>query len=426
MNRINKIFAGLLIITGLTFLSSCVNDEFDTPDINIPSVDFESNTTIYDLKNIIYQGILDTITTDVIIQGIVVANDESGNFYKKLMLQDNSGGVEVALDKTDLYTEYRLGQKVYIKCKDLWLGEYGGKVQLGYIYNGDIGRIPEIYINDHLFLDSLPGAIPAPIVKSTFAFTNEELDMLIRLDSVTFETPGEVYSVSTGTTNRNMLDKDGTILILRTSNYANFAGSTMPDGVGTVTGILSYYDGDGFQFYIRDLNDVSGFDNSIKTIVNGNFATAGSLVPFTQYSVIGNELWIQSTYGSDNFAKMSGYNGSYFENEDWLISPSMNFDDYTEEVLKFFTMMNYGTAGDGSLKVFYSTDYSSGDPNASTWTELTGLILSGGAWAKVSSGDIDVSMISGTNIHIAFKYTCSTTNVATWEVGGITVKGKQY
>lgn len=123
---------------------------------------------------------------------------------------------------------------------------------------------------------------------------------------------------------------------------------------------------------------------------------------------------------------MSGYfSGSYYANEDWLISPSMNFDAYTGETLKFFSMMNYGTAGDGSLKVYYSTDYSSGAPSTGTWTELTGLTLSGGAWASVSSGDVDVSFVNGTNVHIAFVYTCSTTNVSTWEIGGILVKGIQ-
>ncbi|NTW32881.1 MAG: DUF5017 domain-containing protein, partial [Bacteroidetes bacterium] len=62
-------------------------------------------------------------------------------------------------------------------------------------------------------------------------------------------------------------------------------------------------------------------------------------------------------------------------------------------------------------------------PATGTWTEITGLTLSTGNYTKVQSGDVDLSAVIGTNVHIAFKYTCSTTNVATWEVGGILIKG---
>ena len=65
--------------------SSCVNEDFDKPDVLIPHYNGTSNTTIADLKAG-YSGTLDSIDTPIVIEGIVVANDESGNFYKTIII----------------------------------------------------------------------------------------------------------------------------------------------------------------------------------------------------------------------------------------------------------------------------------------------------------------------------------------------------
>jgi len=427
MNKFNKFFAILFIVSGMIYLNSCIKENFDSPAFVTPHVDFSSNTTLAALQQYYLDSIplvdgfqFGIIDDDLIVEGVVVATDESGNFYKQLIIEDATAGLQIQIDQTSLYNSYRFGQRIFIKCRGLYLGEYGGNMQLGYNNNGVIGRIPAVYIKDHIFLEGLPGTIPAPIVVAIPALSDTNLNMLVKIDSVHFTDAGQTFSTATSSTNHNIVDQSLATLALRTSNYASFAGNRIPYGTGSVTGVLSIYNGD-YQFFIRDLNDLQGFDN-IPPLCDEGFATAGSLGTFTQYSVSGAQIWAQSSYDIDYFAKMSGYSGgSYYVNEDWLISPSMNFDIYTGETLKFFTMMNYGTAGDGSLKLYYSNNYTTGDPTVATWTEITGLTLSTGSWAKVSSGDVDLSGITGSNVHIAFKYTCTTSNVATWEVGGITV-----
>ena len=99
--------------------------------------------------------------------------------------------------------------------------------------------------------------------------------------------------------------------------------------------------------------------------------------------------------------------------------------EYTEEKLSFQSAMKYGTAGDGSFKVMYSTNYSgTGDPNTATWTDINAT-LSAGNFVFTQSGEIDLSAVSGTNVYIAFKYTCGTANVPTWEVASIALKAKK-
>jgi len=67
-------------------------------------------------------------------------------------------------------------------------------------------------------------------------------------------------------------------------------------------------------------------------------------------------------------------------------------------------------------KFYYSTDYVSGDPTTAHWTEITGFSLSTGGWTWTPSGNIDLSTIQGTNVHLAFKYTSTTSSCATWEL----------
>ncbi len=71
------------------------------------------------------------ITDDVIIGGIVCMDDKSGNYYKKIVIQDETGGIEIEIDQTNLYTDYPVGRKVYVRCKGLFLGNYFDIPQLG-------------------------------------------------------------------------------------------------------------------------------------------------------------------------------------------------------------------------------------------------------------------------------------------------------
>jgi hypothetical protein len=147
---------------------------------------------------------------------------------------------------------------------------------------------------------------------------------------------------------------------------------------------------------------------------------------WTTISVIGDQVWDRdNTYGIGGTpcAAMSGYDGAPFENEDWLISPAMNFDDYENESMNFFSAMNY-TGPDLELKA--STNYSgSGDPNAATWTDLSFIMPPGGSWDYVESGIIDLSSFSGTAVYVAFKFTSTTAGSATWELDEITINGEE-
>ena len=146
---------------------------------------------------------------------------------------------------------------------------------------------------------------------------------------------------------------------------------------------------------------------------------------WTTISVVGEQVWDRdNNYGLNNTpcARMNGYAGGPVENDDWLISPAMDFDNYDNETLVFYNAKNY----DGpDMECKISTDYNGGgDPYSATWTTLS-YIMTPGSWEWTFSGEIDISGFNGSAVYVAFQYTSTSSEAATWEVDDISITGEE-
>jgi hypothetical protein len=159
-------------------------------------------------------------------------------------------------------------------------------------------------------------------------------------------------------------------------------------------------------------------------VLNETLLTQASFDKFTAVSVIGTEVWTFSTqYG----AMMSGFTTASHQNEDWFISPAM---DLTGKAGTLQFDHARGPAGSinvgvtqGWYSVWVSNDYTSGSPSTATWTELTGITHGTAAWGFVSSGTVSIPVANrAANCRIAFKYLCSDSESATWEIKNVIVK----
>ncbi|MDD5508800.1 MAG: choice-of-anchor J domain-containing protein, partial [Bacteroidales bacterium] len=160
--------------------------------------------------------------------------------------------------------------------------------------------------------------------------------------------------------------------------------------------------------------------SNLKVIHQEDFESQ-TLGDWQTYSVTGDLVWEPSSFSNNWFARMSGFSGSPLENDDWLISPPLNLENYHNEVLTFISAMNY--AGP-ALQVKISTDYEgSGNPGQAEWTSLEA-VLSPGNWEWASSGQVDISAYDGNQVFVAFQYTSTTTEAATWEVDDIVIVGE--
>jgi hypothetical protein len=422
----------------MAILSGCVKRTFDEPPIIIPHYNGTSNITIDTLVKM-YGTQSDTllITQNLVIQGIVVGNDESGNIYKKFYLQDNTGGIDVEIDQTNLYTQFKVGQRVFIELKGLYLGTYGGTLanggalEIGYPYNGTIGRMPAVIMAQHVFRDSLPGKKPSATVLNllTPPFT-KYINMLVAIPSVRFPDAGQPFVTGGVTTSRpvgdqfgNPLSMDGKTVILYNSSYASFANNLLPQGIGTVQGIFTVF-GSKYEFLVRDLNDMVNFVDTGQTVIyQNNFDAAPS--DWVTYTAAGNAWAWDSQY-----AEMTGngYNGTA-PTDTWLISPGIDLTSVTNPILNFNTWTQFTDSGlPNPLEVKISTNYSgSGDPSVATWSSLQCTLPAANSKVWTSSGDVSLSAFHQ-KINVAFRYRSSgfsSSSAAKWEVDTFKLTGKK-
>ena len=151
-----KLFASCLL---LALLASCqewdpvFTGTYRTPDEREPEM-AAVNTTIAELKQryIDNGGKAVEFTDHVVIGGQVISSDRSGNIYRELYIQDETGAISVKVGKSSLYSDYRLGQWVYVDCKGLTLGSYSGMPQLG--VEDESGEYDTAYIDAQYLIDT--------------------------------------------------------------------------------------------------------------------------------------------------------------------------------------------------------------------------------------------------------------------------------
>ena len=151
---------------------------------------------------------------------------------------------------------------------------------------------------------------------------------------------------------------------------------------------------------------------------------------WTNYSVFGDQVWgTSSTLGNPgSAARISGFSGSNFANEDWLISPSINLSTFTSATLNFDTAKNFSGA---PLQAFISKNYIGyGDPNAVgvVWTPISATFAPSTNYLWQSTPPINLTSLGFTGagnstVFIAFKYTSTSAAGATWLIDNVKVTG---
>ncbi|MEO1516586.1 MAG: DUF5689 domain-containing protein [Bacteroidota bacterium] len=273
-------FSTRFLLLGLSvmtfFFVGCVDQDFDEPPSTIELPDISANTTISQLKEKHIAGEFESITEDLVIEGIVVADDASGNFYRTLIIQDGTGGIELRLNSNELYNDYPIGRQLFVKCNGLTMGDYNGIVQLGggtYVDDrgfNRLGGIEDIFVKDVLLRGTRNNEVTPTVVtidQLTTDIQDPYINTLVQINDVQFATgsSGETYALydqatnTRSTVNRDLEDCNGNELVLRSSGFADFVNELTPTGKGSITGVYSVFRTTR-QFYIRTIEDVDMTD----------------------------------------------------------------------------------------------------------------------------------------------------------------------
>ncbi|AZB09147.1 hypothetical protein EG344_10080 [Chryseobacterium sp. G0162] len=386
------------------------------------------------------------ITGDYYLKAQVVANDETGNLYKYVYVEDATGGIRVNMNKTNLYLDsrFRLGKDVNIKLKNLYVRSVNGEVQLGALFsnNTQFGQIEEVEMYKYFFDSNTASRAVVPTEKTISQLTMADVGRWIKIKDVEFVKGdlGRTLTDGSNVTSRTLEDCSGNTVVLRTSGQASFGnikpgGYEVKGGKGDVYAILSVFNGT-YQLWITKLAnidfDAPRCDGSvyipIPVVYSDDFAAGGFSTDWTTVNKVGpNQFWQTSNQGNGTnyYAVMNGNAGganNNIANEDWLISKSVSLAGKTKAAVSFTTDVRYS----GNALQVYATDNYTGDVTTTNWTLLPATLDTNanafGDW--VGSGNVDLGAFLGKNVRIAFKYTSTTSGAATWEVDDFKIKAQ--
>ncbi len=281
-----------LTLTALAMCSgfTACQDDIDAPDMTAPVATLKPNTTIAELKlkywndedNYIEEVKLNEAGEHIVISGRVISDDAAGNIFRSLIIQDETAALSMSIYSYNLYLDYRIGQEVVIDVTGMYMGKYSTLQQLGFpeysaAYGWQASFMPREFFDEHSQLNGFPQPAKIDTLVLDFgdldAITPEGLrkyqSQLVRFNNVHFEEGGKAsfctaHKVSS--TDRVLLNSSNASINVRTSGYANFWSTPLPEGSGDVVGIItSYYDSkekaNKYRLQLRSTDDLLNFGN---------------------------------------------------------------------------------------------------------------------------------------------------------------------
>jgi hypothetical protein len=430
--KLYTVFLGITIAFG-----SCAKEEFDVPKLTCTQPDLKVNRTVEEVR-VITGSIVTQYTYDDIIEAYVISSDEAGNFFKTISFQTLATvttpaiGFSVPVDASNTYIDFRLGNKVYIKMKDQYTDIYFGGMRIGSIYvnsynEGGVGRIsPNDYkkvlgasctmVSEELLVR--PVSIPDLLQDANINTLVELSDVQFTSDAIGRHYYEESNDVG-GATNWSLKDKLGNQVLFRTSSFADFADKIVPDGSGKVRGVLTKF-GSDYQLLARSENDVEFTGTAAVPFFAENFQsvetnTKLNLPGWSNMVQKGTKFWLGTVYAGNGYAEFNTTGTKVVSNIAWLISPKIDMDLHTNELLTFRSAQHHLDVDSplNSLEVYVSKNFDGLNIDKATWVPLQVVLPKQTTpWYQfIGSGGVDLSSYTG-KINIAFKYTGSGKNLA--------------
>ena len=400
----NRLFNAFLLLAMVGMMFTSCKKEYPEPPIQDLPIG-----RVYTIDEILALEPGYVFNEDASVYGIITADEVSGNLYKAAFMQDRATGAAIEL-YLNAVSGVRIGDSVRIYLKDVTYAMYNNLPQLS-----------NFEADGHIVI--LANNKPIEPTLTTIANINagQHLAGLVRLENVRF-TEQNTFADPTTYGNRTLADPMdySQTVIVRTSNYANFANDSLPQGTGSLVAIASVYNST-WQLIIRSARELE-FDGYVPGGDNGlpyyqDFAS--SFGTYTTYDVAGAQSW-EIDYST---AKMTGYANSLNNaNEDWLISAKFSLENVSSASMTMTYIARYFNNVNNDITVWVSSEYTSGDPNLVHWDQVSASWTEGSNWNDFASTTLDLSRFIGQKVCVAVKYLSDNNKAGTIEVQSILIQ----
>ena len=269
-----KFLVAALLLGGIA--TSCMDDDWNDPTgENAP---FGNNNIVEETSKIVTikelkaktvdkfeasvaNGLVE-ITEDLQLKARVTGNDIQGNIYNEVAVEEESGeGLLICIQKGGLYGFLPVGQEILVNLKGLYIGLYGNNVQIGMPYTNSSGRtFPSRMAfniwNEHFKI--LGTADASKVQPEEFdvtklkdvAYIKSHRGKLMTLKNVEMAkadgklawAPEADKDAGNGVSRTVKINgKAQSLMVVRSSSYADFAALAMPTGKVNLTGVFTVY-----------------------------------------------------------------------------------------------------------------------------------------------------------------------------------------
>jgi len=425
-------------------LTGCVNDDdYSVPTLECNEPALTANKTVQDILNQATATATE-YTADDIIEARVVSSDRGGNFFKQMYLNSLDGniGFVVQVNNADLFTDYGVGRKVYIKLKGLYTQVRSNTLQIGALYQGNVGQIPLTDYTKKIFRscdvvdeETLVNQIELSEINDSYIGKLIELQDVQFTDASLNQTYFTASNVDAGGQTLTYItnsEEETITLPFRTGSFAEYAGTPVSFNRGKIRGILTKFN-TTYQFVARYESDIRLTEERIgdapvvvepvepgTPFFTEDFSDAVDNTDFdlpgwSNIVESGNRKWSEQTFEENGYAEFSSFNSGSPLNVAWLVTPPIDTNAHTDLTLMFDAAMHHldGDNDGNKLEVFVLTSFNGTDITSATKVDITDLAslpdFSNEWYEFVNSGVIDLSSYTGT-IYVAFKFTGSGTD----------------
>jgi hypothetical protein len=259
--------------------TGCMDNRWDIPgtdgsEFGNEAVAETNLVSIAQLKQkyatVIYNGSYEQFNELTQIKGVVTGNDVQGNLYSQVAIEDGTGSMIICIAQGGLYGQMQVGREILIELKGLYIGGYGQQPEIGTPYtnaNGRtyVSRMSHAIWQQHYKLLGMKSVSPADFDKTKLGDANymkENCGRLMTIRGVKFQGANgkKVYAAdkdkdAANSVNRSLQGISSNQLVVRTSTYADFAKTPLPQGEVDITGIFTRYN-NTWQVLIREESDV--------------------------------------------------------------------------------------------------------------------------------------------------------------------------
>ncbi|MDB4203935.1 DUF5689 domain-containing protein [Polaribacter sp.] len=232
------------------------------------------------------------IVSNIVVKGYVISSDAKGNYFREFYIQDApenpTAGIKVVLNLTNSYNKFNFGREVYIRLKNLYIGEtnsgdgvisIGGKIKLTDIT--EIESITQNQIENYIFRAPTTEVIVPKTVTLGGLDNTANIGTFVRIENTYFSSnlvgkafvdPSEDFD-----TKRQIETCEGPSIVttfLETSSFASFANNGLPVGGGSINAVVSRdFRGDFTVLVLNTLDDIDMKNTRCTPLAIADFST---------------------------------------------------------------------------------------------------------------------------------------------------------